>query len=85
MVNTFLSIVFLMYLLSNLPYTEGYHNYRAAICQISIITVFFITMYYRSMKQNTPLDAKGYIVNPAFFQILVIAVSIVTSVVILCY
>ena len=30
-VNVFLSIMFLMYLLVNTPYIEGYHNYRAII------------------------------------------------------
>lgn len=84
-INTFLSVGFLMYQMVDLPYREGYQNYRAILCQLSVTTIMAIAMFYRSMKQNTPLDTKGYIVNPAYLQIGVIAFTILISTAVLCY
>lgn len=54
-INTFISIIFLLYQIIDLPFNDGYHNYRTIFCQSSVIMIFFITMYYRSMKINVPI------------------------------
>lgn len=54
-INTFLAIIFLLYQIVDLPFNEGYQNYRTLFCQSSTIVILFIAMYYRSMKINVPI------------------------------
>ena len=49
-VNTFLSALFVVYLLSNLPFRQAYHNYRGVVCEGSTTIILWIAMYYKSMK-----------------------------------
>lgn len=84
-ITTFLSLGFLIYTLADLPFTEGYHNYRSIFCQISTITILFISMYYRSMKSTTPIVVKGYLLNAAYLKVLMIMITIIMSLIILCY
>lgn len=52
LIATFFSIAVLMYTLINLPFKDAYQNYRAVLCNTTIMIVLFVTMYYRSMKSN---------------------------------
>ena len=70
--NVFLGIIFTLYLLANKPYKKAYHNYRAVFCQLTGLTILCVTMYYRSMKSNTPPDVAYRIFSPAILQIVMI-------------
>lgn len=70
--NLFFAIIFMMYVLANRPYKKGYQNYRAAFCQLTAIVVLSVTMYYRSMKSNTPPDVAYRILSPALLEIVMI-------------
>jgi hypothetical protein len=65
--------------LSNLPFKKGYQNYRAAVCQGSIMISLFIAMYYRSMKSTTPPEISTQILSPAFLEVFGLLSSVTVS------
>lgn len=83
--NCFISIGFLLYIVSELPFNNGYQNYRSVFCQSCTIIILFIAMYYRSMKLNTELEIKGYILAPTYLKLAVIVLTVAISLAILCY
>lgn len=74
--NVFYAIIFLVYLMANLPYVKGYQNYRAIIVQISGLTILGVAMYYRSMKSNTDPSVTYQILDPALLEVSAIFASI---------
>ena len=54
-INVFLSILFLVYLLINTPFKRGYHNYRAVVVEGTTLIILGVGMYYRSMKAQESL------------------------------
>lgn len=75
----FLAICFLMYQVSNLPFIEGYHNYRAITQQVTLIAVVGIAMFYRSMRNNQPVAVASQILEPAYLQIIGLYLCVVLS------
>lgn len=63
--NVFYSILFLVYIMSNLPYVKAYQNYRAIVVQTSGLIILSVAMYYRSMKSNTNPSVTYHILDPA--------------------
>lgn len=81
----FLATAFLMYQMVNLPFRKGYHNYRAMIHQVSAIGALGISMYYRSMKANEPVDVATSILSPAYLQLILLYSCVAMSVGCLVY
>ena len=68
-VNVFYAIIFLVFLMTNLPYAKAYHNYRAIIVQLTNLIILSVTMYYRSMKSNTDPSVTYQILSPAMLEV----------------
>lgn len=62
----FLTFAYLIYLLTNIPYRRGVHNYRTIIVHLAILLVFGNTMYYRSMRTNHPIVTTTQILAPGY-------------------
>lgn len=73
------SLLFLLYNLTNLPFLDAYHNYRANFCHVTQLIILFVTNYYESMKSTTPLEEKAYLYNAAYLEILSIYGCIAVS------
>ena len=84
-VNVFVGIVFVLSAISNKPFKHTYHNYRAATVHLSGLVVLSVTMYYRSMKSNTPLSETSMIFAPAFLELVAIFATIGVSTVVTGY
>lgn len=69
----------MLYLLANTPYKKAYHNYRAVLCQSTGLVILSVTMYYRSMKSNTPADVAFRILSPALLEVVMIFLCIGAS------
>lgn len=78
-VNVFYAIVFLLFLMVNLPYAKAYHNYRAIIIQLTGLIILSVTMYYRSMKSNTDPSVAYQILSPALLEVVGIFLSLGVS------
>lgn len=65
LVSLFISIVFILYILINLPYSKYYHNYRTAFIHFTYIYIILLADYYRTMKVNTPMNIKVRIFAPS--------------------
>jgi hypothetical protein len=65
--------------LTNLPFKKGYQNYRAAVCQGSIMISLFIAMYYRSMKSTTAPEISTQILSRGFLEVFGIMASVIVS------
>jgi hypothetical protein len=59
------SLIFMLYVIVNLPFISVYQNYRAGFIHITMLVTLLVTNYYRSMKSNTPIDIKSKIFTPA--------------------
>ena len=77
--NVFYAVIFMMYLLVNVPYKDGYHNYRAIVHQGTQLTILSVTMFYRSMKSTTAPDSAYTILRPAIIEIFAIFLCIALS------
>lgn len=64
-----LSVLFMVYLLTNTPYIRGYQNYRAVADQASIMVSLFVAMYYRSMKSTADVETVSQLLAPAYASI----------------
>lgn len=84
-INFGISVIFMMYLITNTPYKQGYHNYRAIFDNGTIMVSLFIAMYYRSMKSNTDIVISSQILEPAAISLFCLLFSTVFSVVCLFY
>lgn len=78
-----LSIAFTMYVIINLPFNDVFQNYRTGMIQATTMYILLVADYYRTMKSNTPMTAKGRIYGPAMVELLLIAICIVVSCVVL--
>jgi hypothetical protein len=74
--NVFYAIVFLLYIIANLPYKKVYHNYRAVVVQTSGLIILSVTMFYRSMKSNTDPATTYQILDPALLEVAAIFSSL---------
>lgn len=77
--GVFISIVFVLTAISNKPFKSTYHNYRAATVHLSELVVMSVTMYYRSMKSNTPLAETSMLFGPAFLELAAILATLGVS------
>lgn len=77
--NVFYAVIFMMYLMVNVPYKDGYHNYRAIIHGGTQLTILSVTMFYRSMKSTSAPDAAYTIFTPAILEIAAIFLCIGSS------
>jgi hypothetical protein len=66
----------MVYLMANLPYVKGYHNYRAIIVQATAISILSSIMYYRSMKSTTSPEKAYKMFAPALVEVIMIFASI---------
>lgn len=78
-------LLFLLYIVVNLPFTNVYQNYRCALVHITTFMVLLTTNYYRSMKSNTELEIKGKIYTPALMELVLIVGVIAVSFLVLVY
>lgn len=83
--NVFMAIIFMLYLMTNLPYKQAYQNYRAIIVQATMLVILSVTMFYRSMKGNTSPAITYKIIVPGLIQLGSIAFTMVVSAVCLGY
>lgn len=65
------SVIFMVYLMTNTPYVKGYQNYRSITDQVAIMVSLFVAMYYRSMKSTSDVATVSQILAPAFLSIVV--------------
>ena len=49
------SLSFIMYFITNLPFTNVYQNYRGGLIHLTMTYTLLTTNYYRSMKSTTPI------------------------------
>lgn len=78
-VNFFIGVVFIMYLMTNTPYIKGYHNYRSMFDQAAILCSLFVAMYYRSMKSTTASAIATQILDPALLSVVTLYASLGVS------
>lgn len=50
-----IALIFVLYVVVNLPFTEPAQNYRSCICHATMLVILFTTNYYRTLKINTPM------------------------------
>lgn len=84
-INFCISVIFMMYLITNTPYKKGYQNYRAILDNATIMVSLFIAMYYRSMKSNTDITVSSQILEPAAVSLFCLLFSTAFSFGCLCY
>jgi hypothetical protein len=60
-----ISLAFFMYVMINLPFKDASQNYRTCLCHATMLVILFTTNYYRTMKDNTPMQIKASIFTPA--------------------
>ena len=68
----FVAVVYLVYVLASVPFKSGMMNYRSVVVQLSAVSVVGVTMYYRSMKSTTDPAAVSLLLEPAYFEIVVV-------------
>lgn len=73
-------ILFMLYLLTNLPYNDAYQNYRSGLIHIAMVVILLTANYYRSMKSTTPLEVKARIYTPAIIELVMITLCVGISV-----
>lgn len=78
-------LLFVLYLIVNLPYIDTFQNYRSAASHLSILAILFAGNYYRTMKSNTPMETKAYIFGPAIVELVTIGTVIVVSLIVTSY
>ena len=79
------SLTFMLYTIVNLPFTNVYQNYRACLIHITMLFTLFTTNYYRTMKNNTPIEIKGRIYTPALVELILMVTCIGFSFIVLIY
>lgn len=77
--------MFMLYLLTNLPYNDAYHNYRCAVMHCAMAVILFTANYYRSIKSNTPMEIKARIYGPAILELVMIVICVTIAVLVLAY
>jgi hypothetical protein len=80
-----LSLIFILYVASNLPFREAIHNYRSATCHVTMLFILFTTNYYRTMKSNTPQKVTAHIFTPAIIELALLGVNIIVAIVVIIY
>lgn len=80
-----ISMMFMLYIIVNLPFISVYQNYRAGFIHVTMLVTLLVTNYYRSMKSNTPMEIKGKIFSPALIELALILISVGVSAAILLY
>jgi hypothetical protein len=81
----FVGIFFTVYQWGNIPFKNGYHNYRMIIAQLTIMAGLLIGMYYRSMKSTTAIEERTNVVAPAYLLAILLFLCIVVSMAALIY
>ena len=81
----FASVGVLVYQMSNNPFRKSMHNYRAFTLQAATVLLLMLTMYYRSMKKNSPIVQVSRILVPGILQIAVLAMCFLVSLGFLIY
>lgn len=79
------SLLFMLYFLVHLPFTDPYHNYRSFFCHATMFATLVVACYYRSMKSTTPIQVKGRIYAPAIIEIVLIGICIAVSAAVIVY
>lgn len=79
------SLMFMLYMMVNLPFTNVYQNYRCGLIHFTMFFTLLTANYYRSMKSNTPMEVKGRIYTPAVIELVLIVCCIGISSVVLVY
>ena len=59
------SILFVLYVIVNLPFRDVYQNYRSVFVHLITVYILLVANYYRTMKSNTPVNVKERIYDPA--------------------
>ena len=80
-----LSIGFILYNITNLPFSNVYQSYRANIIHLSHFVILMVTNYYRSMKSTTPLNVKSRLHTAAIVELGVIGFCVLISFAVLVY
>lgn len=80
-----LSMAFILYNISNLPFSNVFQSYRANIMHISHFIILMVANYYRSMKSTTPTETKAHLHTAAQIELVVIGVCVVVSLTVLVY
>ena len=80
-----LSMAFILYNISNLPFSNVFQSYRANIMHISHFIILMVANYYRSMKSTTPTETKAHLHTAAQIELVVIGVCVVVSLAVLVY
>ena len=79
------SLLFLIYVCVNTPFTNVYQNYRAVFVHFTTFCILLVTNFYRNMKQTTEIEIKAKIFAPALIELILIVVCIAISILILIY
>ncbi len=83
--SLFTAIVFLVYQLSIKPFNIGYHNYQSILCQLVIVIILGIRVFYRSFKHNYSIIKISKILLPSYIEIILILLCVVVTLLILVY
>ena len=79
------SLLFLIYVCVNTPFTNVYQNYRAVFVHFTTFFILLVTNFYRNMKQTTEIEIKAKIFAPALIELILIVLCIIFSLIILVY
>ena len=81
-------ILFVLYVIVNLPFRDVWQNYRAVFVHLLTAYILLVANYYRAMKSNTPVSVKARIYGPVVLELVLIGFCIVGSAAVLvreCY
>lgn len=85
MIIVAVSFIFMLYLISNLPFIDTYQNYRSCFCHFTMILILSVNYYYRTFKSETPIQIKSFIFSPAIVEIIFIGLTVLISLCALIY
>lgn len=80
-----LSIIFLVYQISSKPFKKGYHNYRTIVCQISVVAIIWMRVYFRSFKNNYSISEMSKQFLPAYIEVILLCLCTIMSFIIVIY
>lgn len=76
-------MAFLLYVIVNLPFNDFYQNYRTCLIHTTTTYILLAANYYRTMKMNTPIEVKVFILIPTIIEYVLIGLCIMVSFVVL--
>lgn len=80
-----MTIGFILYVLSSLPFKSAYQNYRSVLIRLGELCIFMVLNYYKTLTRYVEPEIRAHIHAPALLQLSVIIICLSLSFLALVY